>query len=403
LERYFPAGATEEEYEISAAAAQAVRFASGLIERRTSATESRLSTVINQLTILVEETDTNKESRMAALLLERDRLEAEIAQVEQGNIRVLDDAQALERTREIIILAEELIADFRDVRDKFEILNRELREKLLDETDSRAEVLDALFAGVDLIGESEAGRTFSSFWRLLTDPEQNRSLEESLDILPERPFCKHLSADERTFLRRLIRTLLEQGGIVHEVLQNFARSLKSFVQSREFLEQREISRLLNEAQKAALSLRDVVGVTEKLQFDLPMTSCRIRSLAQMKLMDPSLGLSDTSISSAPALDIGLDLVAELVANSEIDFRTLKRNIRECLSYSYQVTIGELLDRFPASQGLGSVIGYISLGTKHGSIIAQQSEKISWDGQDSVTRVATIPMIFFTRETIHDLG
>jgi hypothetical protein len=300
------------------------------------------------------------------------------------------------------MLADDLVNDFRNVRDKFSALNRELREKLMDDSESRGEVLEALFSGVDLIGDSEAGRTFSAFWRLLTDSEQNKSLEEALEILPERAFCKELRKEERQFLRRLISVLLEQGGIVHDVLQNFARSLKNFVQSREFQEQRRINQLLNEAQKAALKLRDVVGVTEKLAFELPLTSCKIRSLSQLSLLDPSTGLSDTLISSAPQADISLELVSDLVAQSEINFAELRSNIFDCLSYAHQVSIGELLDRYPATQGLGSVIGYISLGSRHGLVVTQQFEHVTWCGSDDVERSARIPLIFFTKDAANDL-
>src|SRR5437879_66860 len=78
LDRRFPAGAAEEEYELSSAAASAIRFVAGLVERRTAATESRLAVVIQQLVRLAEETDTNPETRLATLLAERERLDREI-------------------------------------------------------------------------------------------------------------------------------------------------------------------------------------------------------------------------------------------------------------------------------------------------------------------------------------
>jgi len=52
---------------------------------------------------------------------------------------------------------------------------------------NRGDVLEQLFAGVDLIGESDAGRTFNAFWRLLTDSEQAATLRESLDEVTGRP------------------------------------------------------------------------------------------------------------------------------------------------------------------------------------------------------------------------
>lgn len=172
LERTFPVGAIEEEYEISAAAAQAIRFVESNLDRRATATESRLSAVIEQLVRLIEETDTNKSSRISSLLHARERIDNEIARVESGDFKVLNEQQALERVREVIMLTQELVADFRRVRDEFDILNRDLREKLLEETDNRGDVLEALFAGQE--GKFVTSRQLRD--RLFRELETNVSL-----------------------------------------------------------------------------------------------------------------------------------------------------------------------------------------------------------------------------------
>jgi hypothetical protein len=55
-------------------------------------------------------------------------------------------------------------------------------------------------------------------------------------------------------------------------LQSFARSLKQFVQSREYLEQRLINQRIREAQRAALEVRHVIRSTDKMRFQLELTS-----------------------------------------------------------------------------------------------------------------------------------
>jgi hypothetical protein len=227
IERRFPASAAEEQYELSSAATIGIRFIASLIEPRTAATESRLAAVIQQLVRLADETDIDPETRVAKLLAERNRIDREIEAVRQGRVKPLTDLQALERIREIILLADDLVEDFRRVREQFEGLNRDLRERIMDSEGNRGEVLNALFAGVDLIGESEAGRTFAAFWRLLTDLEQSATLEQALDQVLTREFARRLDPRERRFLLRLTRALLEQGGTVHEVLQSFAAALSS--------------------------------------------------------------------------------------------------------------------------------------------------------------------------------
>lgn len=402
LERRFPPGADEEEYELSSAAASAIRFIGGLVERRNAATESRLGVVIQQLVQLAEETDTNPESRLASLLAERDKLDREIERVRGGFLEALPDSRALERIREITALADGLAADFRRVRDDFELLNRELRERIMDETGSRGEVLENLFAGVDVIAESEAGRTFSAFWRLLTDPEQSATLDHAVDQVMARGFAGQLQPQERRFLLGFTRTLLSQGSLVHEVLQHFATSLKSYVQSREYLEQRRVNQLLREAQRAALALKEEIKATNTLEHTLQLTSARLMSLSQWSLYDPSMEAPPGAMADADAPPIDLETVGELVAYSEIDFRRLSANIRVVLMDRAQASIAEVLDRFPAAQGLGSIVGYLALGSRHG-VPAGRTEMVEWRGSDEQQRQARIPAIYFLRERMHELA
>jgi len=73
---------------------------------------------------------------------------------------------------EIIALADDLAGDFRRVRDRFEQLNRDLRERLMDNDASRGEVLEALFAGVDVIAD-QRGR--ADLLRVLAAAHESRS------------------------------------------------------------------------------------------------------------------------------------------------------------------------------------------------------------------------------------
>jgi hypothetical protein len=403
VERRFPAGAAEEQYELSSAAATAIRFIASLVEPRTAATESRLAAVIHQLARLADETDLDPQTRVAKLLAERDRIDREIEAVRQGRVKPLTDARALERIREIIALADDLVEDFHRVRERFEQLNRQLRERIMDSEGNRGEVLSALFAGVDLIGESEAGRTFAAFWRLLTDPEQSASLEQALDQVLTREFAGRLEPRERRFLLRLTRALLEQGGSVHEVFQSFARSLKHFVQSREYLEQRRLNQALREAQSAALALKEDVKLNESLACTLQLSSGRVRSLSQWQLYDPALNTVEHGMRAGDAAALDLEAVGELIAQSEIDFGTLRSNIRAVLAERVHASIAEILDRFPATQGLGSVVGYVALGSKHGERVDRRCETVSWFGQDDQLRSARIPVIYFLRGRSHELA
>jgi hypothetical protein len=393
LERSYQAETGEESYELSMAAVQAIRFVQTLEDERSVATESRLSVVMQQLTQLSEQTEADPKRRIEALERERAHIDAQIEATRAGRLQLLTQEQSLERAREIIALADELANDFRRVREEFQGLNRGLRESIVENDESRGKVLQALFSGVDLIAESDAGRSFRAFWRLLTDPEQSAAFDEALEQIMERGFSRALSREERRFLLSLTRQLLDRGGEVHEVLQHFARGLKRFVQSREYVEQRRLSRLLKLAQRRALGIRDRVSPIEGIGRQLHLTSAIVRSQDQLQLHDPSLDEVEGGIPLAEEAEISLETVGELVAHSEIDFRRLRTHIRALLAERVQVSVAELLEAFPAEQGLGSVVGYLAIGARCG-IVSEQRDRVSWQGLDGVERSAWVPRIYF---------
>jgi hypothetical protein len=300
----------------------------------------------------------------------------------------------------IIGLADVLASDFIRVRERFEKLHRELRERVLEDETSRGDVLESLFSGVDLIGSSPEGLSFGAFWRLLTDPEQSSTLELATERVLSRKFMRELTSSERRFLIGLTRVLLAEGGSVRDVLRQFASSLKHFVQSREYLQQRLINRALNQAQRSALSIKDNVSSGDRLPFWLWLTSSRIASLDQWKLFDPQAGALPGAMKDAEDPEIGMESVGELVAQSEIDFGTLRNNISTILSSREQVSIGDILRIYPAQQGLGTVVGYLALGTRHG-IAGGGTERVSWRDLDDEDRVARIPAFHFLKERLHE--
>jgi len=396
LVRSFQPGASEEEYELSASAVRAVQFVQGLTERRAFATESRLSLVIDQLRQLAEQTETDPEARVEALLRERARLDAEIEAARAGRLAPLPEERALERVREVLALAQELAHDFRRVRDEFQSLNRDLREQIVENEGSRGEVLEKVFSGVDVVAESDAGKTFRAFWRLLTDPEQTLEFEMALDQVLSRNFARRLERRERRFLMQLTRLLLDNGGEVHEVFQQFARGLKQFVQSRAYQEQRRLNQLLRLAQRRALEVKERFHPADDIGQELHLTSANLRSLAQWQLHDPSADRVAAGIVAAGQADISLEAVGELLAQSEIDFRRLREQIGELLERRSQVSVADVLEVYPAEQGLGSVVGLLALGAREG-ILSEQHDRVCWTGLDGVARCARIPRIYFVRE------
>lgn len=400
LKREFPVGATEEMYELTVAAIDAIRVVSGIERPHDAATESRLAVVVNAIEQLARDTDTDKFRRIDRLKKEQERIQAEIDALADGPLRVLPTETAKERVREVISLAHDAVEDFSRVSDKFNQLHRGLRENIVKNEGSRGEVLEDLFNGINVMEKSDAGRSFKSFWRLLTNKVMGATLEQALQDILSRKFINELDRKERRFLECLIGELHGKAKKVHAVQQQFAKSLRNFVQSREYLEQRRLHQALKEAQGAALEHVDTVRASDKLEFILTLTGATFSSMAQYRWHDPSLTPPPAKMEiGAPAV-ISMSAVNDMIAHAEIDFRGLRKNIRTLLETKDVITVADLVDAYPATQGLGTIVGYLSLGSRYGAQ-AQGLQLVSWTTKDT-ERAARIPTVLFTKDTINEL-
>lgn len=400
LERRLLPGESEESYELSPSATTVIAFASSLIAPRSSATESRLSTVLLQVRRLAEESEVNRESRLKTLRAEVSELEEKIHTVEVSGVVPLDPRRAIERTREIIALSSDLLSDFTRVRADFEALNRNLRQHLAEGSEHRGGVLERLFADIDLIAESDSGRSFDAFWRMLMDRRQRGLLDDSMDAILSRDFVSDLEEEEVQFLRSLGDTLLDRGGTVHFTQERFARSLRDFVRSRDFLEQRRLGELLRQAHLAALSATNSAGPRARVAL-LDLSGASIRSFDQWVLKDPALGYEPRQVRTAEALDVDMSVVATEVLLAEIDFRRLRENIRSYLAETPQASIADLVDRYGTAQGLGTILGYLDIAYKCAEL-TPSFEEVSWTGSDGIPRGARIPRVFFIKERVDEL-
>ena len=102
------------------------------------------------------------------------------------------------------------------------------------------------------------------------------------------------------------------------------------------------------------------------------------------------------MEDAEQSELTIDAIEELVRQSEIDFRTLRQHVKVMLLEVSQVTVGDVLERYPAEQGFGSVVGYVALGARHGEV-TNATQLVHWTGKDGVDRAARVPAIYFTRE------
>ena len=387
-------GTREETYELSDGALVAIRFVTQLLEPRSSVTESRLTTILERLHELAVATDPRAVSRLAALQAQRARIDAEIERVASGRYDVLPVDQAAEQARDLLSLAEELPADFARVRAEMEQINRSLRARLVEDVSSRGTVLDDVFRGVDHLAESDAGRSFHGFYALILDTEQVASFEDDVDSVLGRDVARALTDRQIRTLRRLLPTLQDAGGEIHDVMTAFSRSLRRFVQTDELLEHREVQRLLREAQREAVALAGRVPPFARLQVELALSSVTLDPVTALALHNPADHRTASDVRSQEGVDVDWAALVEEARASEIDLAELRAAVNETIARRGAATIAEIVADAPPTQGLAGVVGLLLLAQEHATGL-EGTEPLTWVSPTGVARAGRVPRMLFT--------
>ncbi|MDR2436722.1 MAG: DUF3375 domain-containing protein [Endomicrobium sp.] len=402
LIREYLEGDDEERLWLSASAIDAIRFVESLANPRSSVTESRLDILMHALNKLAKDADKDVARRLESLIKERDKLNLEIEALTNGEMNVISNIEAIERVREIIILGTTLAEDFGRVQEQYQEILSKLRNNILKSTENINEVLNQVFHDIRKMDETEAGRTFQAFYSLLKDFKQRMAFQQSMEIIFGLEFFQELNQVERHFLRHFIEILFNQSLNIDKITERFSESLLSLLQSREFKERKKITALLREAQNIANELSNHINMTKALDFHIELPMSTLDSISRISPMDYYPDNIVVPITKAETPEVDLETIIKSMQTNEIDFLELKNNIISVLNIRDKATIGDILYRFPATQGIASVVGLIHLAYRHGER-ETKTETISWEGYDGIYRSASIDKWYFLKENLDELS
>lgn len=385
---------TETTFEPSPATIDAVQFIASLEEHRPTTTQSRLQLVVQQFERLAQETETDRDARLADLQRRRARIEQEIRDLSEGELMLPSAEASLDRLRDILQIAAALSGDFLQYREDLRAVDLHLREQILSPEASRGEVLEQLLAGDDLLGQSTVGRTFTAFFRMLNDPKQTREAQEIVDRLLERDFARNLSRDERDRLANVFSDLYEPAQEVLDVKTELYRSLARFVRSQDFRQHRVLMEALQEAQGLALSQKDEISTRAPFPLELDLSRVRLSSVAQHRLKDPTDPGAPVEAEVHDATTLSVEVLEDLVRTNDIDIVGLTGDVNTVRGRAGQASIGDVLREVPARQGLASVIGLMFLATQYAQRREGTTETVVWRELDGNDYAAKVPAFFF---------
>ncbi len=392
LRKYYPPDGDEPWFDVTSATEKAIEWVTNLKQRPFVGTESRFRIVFELLREITEGTELDPDSRIAELEKRRAKIDAEIADVRAGNVRLMDTAQIKDRFQQMAALARGLLSDFREVEQNFRDLDRDIRERIATWEGSKGALLDAIFGEHDAIRDSDQGASFRAFWDLLMSPERQDELTSMLDTVLAVPAVAELEPDRR--LLRVHHDWLDAGEVTQRTVARVSGQLRRYLDDQTWLENRRIMQLIHGIEHHALALRD--QPTDRLSMELDDAVASLELPFERPLFKPphELRLGEHAVTEGDAF-ISADALFEQI---HVDKRALQARIRQMLQTRAQVSLGELVDAHPLEHGLAELVAYMSLASDDGEALIDDGHRqtVAWQDPARGTRQATLPLVVFTR-------
>ncbi|CAA7612922.1 DUF3375 domain-containing protein [Magnetospirillum sp. UT-4] len=393
LRKYYPPDSDQAHFDLTPATEKAIEWLSSLQQRPFIGTESRLMTVFELLRQLIEGSQLDPAQRIAELEKRKARIEADIARIRRDGVTPMDDVQIKDRFLQMAGTARGLLSDFREVEQNFRDLDRTVREKVATWDGAKSVLLEEVFGRHDVIADSDQGRSFRAFWDFLMSSDRQEELGRLLDAVLKLEPVKALEPDRR--IRRVHHDWLEAGEGAQATVRRLSEQLRRYLDDRAWAENRRILDLIRNIRQGALAVRDSPPAGDFIALEKPAPEIDLPF--ERPLFTPPLKARITS----GELQEGKEEVAteSLYDQTMVDRDRLAAAIRRALQSRPQVSLGEVAMTQPLEQGLAELMTYLGLAAEDAAALIDDrlKDSVFWDGEDGVTRRATLPMVVYCRE------
>lgn len=391
LRKYYPQGQDEPHYDLTSPAEVAIEWLDALNQRSFIGTESRLMTVFDLLKQIVDGTELNPRARIEELQKRKADIDAEIAQIREGRLDLMDSTQVRERFLQMAATARELLSDFRALDQNFRTLDRSVREQIASWDGGKGELLQQVFGWRDSIADSDEGRSFRAFWDLLMSPSRQDELSKLLERVMQLAPIRELEPDGR--LRRIHYDWLEAGEVTQRTVARLSEQLRRYLDDQAWLENRRIMELIRGVEQKALALRGQAPEGTFATIDEPAPDIGLPM--ERLLYTPPFKADIRNLKmEEPGTDITADALFEQV---HVDQARLLTNIRRALQTRKQISLASLVAERPLEQGLAELATYLKLATHEVSAVIddERTEQVHWTDSAGRQRQASLPLVVFT--------
>ncbi|MCF6281428.1 MAG: DUF3375 domain-containing protein [Candidatus Polarisedimenticolaceae bacterium] len=385
----------------------AFRFVDGLDNRIMSSTASRLSIVQREIENLESTLNPDPKSRERVIAQKIATLEAELAAVQRGEMKLLPEPAAIEAIREVYNLAMGLRNDFRRVEDSYREADQRLRKSIISEQSHRGDIVDTLLESHDQLIQTNEGRVFEAFQQQLVRSVELNHMKQQIRSLVNRPVAhKALSREQQTDLRLLIMRLVSESASVLRARARSERDVKGFLKTGLASEHHRVGQLLNDIFAQAATIDWQRQATRRAAAPLPpigIANSTLPVLERLRFKDIEEGIEPI-----------LDLIQQTTNLDEVDdefwlsFDALDRQalVKETLQLlateGQSMTIGEIAQKIPPTHDLESMALWLTMALEADLPLDGGEEQVDLSDAEGNSVRFTLPKVKLNSDLLNNI-
>jgi len=378
-------------YELTPYTQKALEFLESLQKREFVGSRTKFNVILELLEELIFETNLTDEERIAKLKEQKAQIDKKIEAITKNQDLRFDSS----RIKESFMLIEEqargLLFDFSQIEYNFRELNLLAMEQIaLKMNESKDSVLDSIFDIESSIRDSDQGKSFFAFWQILTDTQKSEQFSQMLETLYSLKEIQAFDSDKR--LKNLKYDLLTNANKISKVTARLMEQLRRFLDDRAWVENRKILELCKSIEKSAIELKEDIP-NQRAFMSIDNAKVKIDSVFEKSLYQIKKDVEFKTEIKEEEQDVDLESFYNLFF---IDEAKLQNNINYFLQIKPQVSLLEVVEKFPVTKGVAELVSYLSIAKKDDNsiIYLDKLEKITISDENGVKKRVRIPKIIY---------
>ena len=361
LQRFLDAASSEPQFQLTRHSEDVIRFLDSVMAqgKELVGTESRLRMVIDTLDDIVRGASADPTQRLEYLRAQKAAIEEEITAIESGkSVQVYRPSQIRERFQTAMKLLKDLQADFRAVEENFHRIARDVQQRQATGAETRGGILGFALDAEDLMKNRDEGISFYAFVKFLFSPAQQTALMKNIEEIQKLDALSQ-QHESLAHLRKMVPSLLAEADKVMRTNARLSTTLRRLLDARAAAERVRLANLLRDIRQLALQLGEApkegdIQISVDTNIDLQSPFART-----FWTPEPTFESTTPEIQTLDPED-AKRLAAAFAKMRRLDFRKLRKIIRELTVDGHTRMLSEVVEHSPFVVDIVEVLGLIQI-------------------------------------------